>query len=204
MKRRSVFKGMLAVLALSSMALAHAEGPEVQPVSPPQATSSPGQIEVLEFFSYGCPHCANLDPFLVKWQKGLKKDVVLKRVPVSFGRSSWAVLARLYTTLDVMKQSERLDQAVFQAVQRDHVRLDDEKERNAWLAKNGVDVKAFNDTWRSFGVDSLTRRYEQMSVSYKIDGVPTMVVQGRNKVTGEGQETLTVVDDLIAKARAGK
>jgi thiol:disulfide interchange protein DsbA len=182
--------------------LAQQQGP--QPISPQQPTSSPGQIEVIEFFSYGCPHCYNLDPHLRKWEASLKKDVAFKRVPVSFGRADWASLARIYTTLEAMKLAEKLSPLVFDAIQKDRVRLDDEKTRNDWLAKNSVDVKTFNDTWRSFGVDSLSKRYEQMAVSFKITGVPTLAVNGKFKVDGEGDDTLKTADALIAKERAGK
>lgn len=30
----------------------------------PLPTASPGKIEVVEFFSYGCPHCNHLEPIL--------------------------------------------------------------------------------------------------------------------------------------------
>ncbi|WP_018610660.1 thiol:disulfide interchange protein DsbA/DsbL [Uliginosibacterium gangwonense] len=205
MKRRSIFKGLLATLAFTAVGSVWAEGPEIGPISPAQAPSTgPGQVEVLEFFSYGCPHCANLDPFLRKWEQSLKKDVVVKRVPVSFGRPSWAALGRIYTTLDAMRLADKFGPQVFEAVQRSRVRLDDEKARNEWLAKVGIDVKTFNDTWRSFGVDTTTRRYEQLAVAYKIESVPTLTVQGRTRVTGEGPDAIKAVDDLIAKARSGK
>ncbi|MGH8307468.1 MAG: thiol:disulfide interchange protein DsbA/DsbL, partial [Gammaproteobacteria bacterium] len=60
--------GLLAagVLLTSSAALAATsfkEGVNYVPVSPPQPTTvQPGQIEVIEFFWYGCPHCFAFEP----------------------------------------------------------------------------------------------------------------------------------------------
>jgi len=204
MSRRALIKRTLFVLGMLVTGFAQAAAPEIKQISPPQPAGASGQIEILEFFSYGCPHCANLDPVLRKWEGSQKKDVVLKRIPVSFGRPAWAALARVYTTLEAMKLAEKYGPAVFDAVQKNQVRLDDEKTRNEWLAKSGIDVKTFNDTWRSFGVDSLSKRYEQLSVSYKIDAVPSISVNGKFKVVGEDEETLKAVDSLIVKVRTGK
>lgn len=205
MNRRTTFKQLLAILAWGVWGgIAQAGAPEVKAINPPQPSGTSSQIEVLEFFSYACPHCYTLDPKLRKWEATLKSDVVVKRVPVSFGRSSWAALGRIYTTLEAMKLADKFGPAVFEAVQQGQVKLHDEKIRNEWLAKTGIDVKTFNDTWRSFGVESLSRRYEQLAVSYKIDGVPTLAVNGKFKVVGDDDETLKAVDGLIQKARTGK
>jgi thiol-disulfide isomerase/thioredoxin len=57
------------------------------------------RLEVIEFFSYGCPHCSDFHPLVSKWATALPSDVVFKRVPISFGRPQWASLARLYYAL---------------------------------------------------------------------------------------------------------
>jgi thiol:disulfide interchange protein DsbA len=202
MQRRSTLNVLLAGLLAGASLIAHAEG--VKELSPPQPTLPAGQIEVIEFFSYGCPHCSNFEPLLVKWRAQQKPDVVVKKVPVSFGRAEWAALGRLYITLSALGQADNLTPAVFEAVHKDRIRLEDEKVRNDWLAKKGVDVKKFNDTWRSFSVDAQYKRAEQMSVSYKVMSVPNLVVAGTYLVEGGDPAGLSTVDGLIAKVRAGK
>lgn len=204
MNRRTTFKQLLVILTWGVLGGVAQAAPEVKAINPPQPSGTSSQIEVLEFFSYACSHCYALDPKLRKWEATLKSDVVVKRVPVSFGRSSWAALGRIYTTLEAMKLADKFGPAVFEAVQQGQVKLHDEKIRNEWLVKTGIDVKTFNDTWRSFGVESLSRRYEQLAVSYKIDGVPTLAVNGKFKVVGDDDETLKAVDGLIQNARSGK
>src|SRR6202012_2632122 len=68
-------------------------------LTPPQPTSSPGKIEVIEFFSFACPHCNELYPLLTTWLAKQPKDVVLARVPVGFNRPPWINLQRAYYAL---------------------------------------------------------------------------------------------------------
>ena len=65
------------------------EGKNFSTVVPPQATSQRNKIEVVEFFSYGCPHCARFYPLLSAWLTQLPPDVLFRRVPVGFGRDAW-------------------------------------------------------------------------------------------------------------------
>ena len=88
----------LAVLAPPSPAQP-VEGSDYKKLEPPLPTDSPGKIEVIEFFSYGCPHCNAFHPLISAWAAKLPKDVVFKRVPVSFNRPQWINLARAYYAL---------------------------------------------------------------------------------------------------------
>ena len=46
-------------------------------------TSSPGKIEVLELFWYGCIHCYSMDPYLDKWAEALSlMTLYLKEYPL--------------------------------------------------------------------------------------------------------------------------
>ena len=170
MNRRNTLKLFAGAALVCATGLVNAQGPAFTTLNPAQPGGTNGQIEVIEFFSYACPHCYNFDPLLAKWRAGQKKDIVFQRVPVSFGRPEWAALGRLNITLNAMGLSDKLDPKVFDAYHKDRVKLEDEKTRNDWLAKQGVDVKKFNDTWRSFGVDSLAKRAEMLSASYKVQG----------------------------------
>ena len=62
MKRRSALRSLLAMSALAVARFSRAAAPQLREgidfvkVSRPLPQSQPG-IEVVEFFSYGCPHC---------------------------------------------------------------------------------------------------------------------------------------------------
>jgi thiol:disulfide interchange protein DsbA len=95
-----------------------AVGRDYLPIIPAQITDTPAKIEVIEFFSYGCPHCSEFHPIVGKWAAALPSDVTFKRVPVTFGRPQWASLARLFYALEATGDLARLDNAVFDALHK--------------------------------------------------------------------------------------
>lgn len=192
----------MALLLLAGSFAASAQTSDYQLVKPPQPGGQNGQIEVIEFFSYGCPHCNDFDPFLAKWRAEQPKDVVFKRVPVSFGRPEWDAFGRIYLTLNAMGLSDKLDSAVFRAIHVDRIQLDQEKARNEWLTKQGVDVRKFDDTMRSFSVNAQSKRADQQIEAYKIMAVPSMVVNGKYMVEGGDPRSLATVSKLVAQERA--
>lgn len=179
-------------------------GRDYVPIDPPQAVDNPAKVEVLEFFSYGCPHCKTLNPLLGKWIAKQPADVVVHRIPVSFGRPQWANLSKLYFALETTGDLERLDGAVFAALHEKQLRLYDERAINEWVAAQGVDMRRFADAFGSFGVASKVRRADQMVQNYRIDGVPALTVDGKYRVLTQGDHDalLAQADRIVARARS--
>src|ERR1700682_2313870 len=108
--------GALLALACATVGAAElAEGREFTRLKSPQPVETGRKIEVIEFFSYGCPHCNDLEPFLQQWVKTLPPDVQFRRVPVMF-QDRWKALAKAYYTLDAMGEDVRLSPDLFKAV----------------------------------------------------------------------------------------
>lgn len=177
----------------------------ITPITPAQPTEDASKIEVLEFFSYGCPHCADFNPLLVSWMAKQQGDVVVKKVPITFGRAAWANIAKLYYTLEITGDAHRLEKDIFNAIHVERQNLFEEKALTEWVVKKGVDAKKFSETFNSFGVMSKVKRGDQMAQAYKITGVPALAVEGKFLVGGRDfNDTLTIADGLIAKARSEK
>ena len=205
--RREFVAGLAALGAVlvTPLSVQAAGGPDFTPVVPPQPVEDAGKIEVLEFFSYGCPHCFEFSPILAAWAAKLPGDVVLRKVPVSFGRAAWGNLGRLFYALEVTGDLNRLEGDVFKAVHLERQNLFDEKGAAEWVGKKGVDAKKFSDAFNSFGVMSKVKRGDQMAQAYKISGVPALAVDGKYLVGGKDfGEALAITEKLIAKARAEK
>ncbi|MCL2657084.1 MAG: thiol:disulfide interchange protein DsbA/DsbL [Betaproteobacteria bacterium] len=212
MNRRSVFSTLFGVLlAVSGLNVAHAQGAPVAGkdylmVKTPQPTDSSGKIEVLEFFSYACPHCYDFEPYLESWAKTLPKDVVFRRIPVSFGREAWAALGRIYYALDVLGVAEKKSFAVFNAVQKERVDLLNETARNAWMKANGVDPVKFSEAFNSFTVQTHMGQATRSAGLYDIQGVPTLIINGRYStspsLTQSFEGALSVTNQLIERVRA--
>ena len=194
----------LALVVLSVPALAEVTaGTEYRSIDPPQHPETVGKIEVLEFFSYGCPHCNEFSPFINAWAAKLPKDIVFKRVATGLGRTAWTNLAKTYYALEATGDLKRLDAALFHAIHEEHLPLFDEKSISQWVGQHGVDPVKFNTAFESFGVNTKLNQAEEMVENYKIDGVPALAVNGKYLILGNSFEQLLAnTDAVIAKVRA--
>ena len=216
MLRLAVWLRCLATVALLSTglasALAQTPGKDFQPVNPPQPTESANKVEVIEFFSYACPHCEAMEPSMAAWLKRKPADVDFKRIPAVF-QDSWLPFARIYYTIDAMGLTEKLHHEVFAAIHKQKVRLQDPKVLFDWVATKGVDRKKFEETYNSFAVQSLTQRAPDITRRYNVPFTPSVVVDGRYltgpSMTSTGNNVdydhfYKVLDQMIATERSKK
>jgi thiol:disulfide interchange protein DsbA len=170
-----------------------------------QATDAADKVEVIEFFSYLCPHCYTFEPVLEPWLKKLPKDVQFRRVPALFS-DEYARGARAFYALEAIGEEQRLHKAVFDAVHAgSRLRVADEAAITEWLGKQGVDTKKFAAAYRSFSVESKLKRAAQLTQAYKIEGVPSMAVNGKYVVITDNiksfDEMVAVADYLLEQSR---
>jgi thiol:disulfide interchange protein DsbA len=196
--------GFVLFLSLvgSMASAAPVQGTDYQVISPPQTPATAGKVEVIEFFSYGCPHCFHLQPLLKQWEKAeLPANAVLVRVPVAFGRREWGQLVRAYYTLEATGDLQRLDDKLFDAIHQQQQQLFDVESLTSWAAQNGVDANKFRTTFNSPEVTAKAVRADQLSRDYKINGVPTLTVAGKYKALGKDYpEMLKITRELVSQA----
>lgn len=218
---RSLRFALVAASLAASTAFASPTDPkagvEYVNLTAPQPSQTAGKkVEVIEFFMYTCPHCKSLEPVLEPWVKKQGDNIIFKRIHMpSTGASD--PLAHLHLTLEAMGKAEEYQSRVFKAIHVDRVRLNRDEAIIDWAAKNGLDKAKFLDAWNSFGVMTKLRRSPQLVGAYKVDSVPTIIVDGKYmtspaqvgtsfKTQSEPQlfqATLQVVDALIAKVQKG-
>ncbi len=171
-------------------------------VTPAQATE-PSKVEVLEFFSYGCGHCAAIEPLIEKWIKAQSADVVVRGVPVAFN-AGMKPLQRLFYALEAINRVD-LHPKVFKAIHQEKKRLFTKAEIKSWITTQGVDAEKFEAAYESFGVSSKANRADQLVTAYRIQGTPSVAVGGRFVTSpseaGGYQQTLDVASDLIRQVR---
>lgn len=206
MKLLNTLLAAIAAITLVSAAVAAEpqEGKHYSRLQMPQPTEQPGKVEVIEFFWYGCPHCFDFEPLLKSWTKKLPGDVHFKKVPAIF-RAEWAAGARIYYTLEALNLLDKHHDAVFNAVIKQRVNLNDEKILFDWVTKQGIDRQQFADMYKSFAVDGKVRRAAEMTQEYGFGGVPVVIVGGKYMPApnlGTFGNMLEVVDGLIAKNRS--
>lgn len=194
---------LLGLLGLST--LANAEG-GYDPVSPAQPVQNPAKVEVIEFFWYGCPHCYSLEPAMVEWLKTKPANVEFIRQPAVFSEL-WGKHAKAYYTAEALGVLDKVHADLFNTIQealRDKKpALTDENDLAKFFAEHGVKDEDYRAAYNSFLVDAKLRQAESIGPRYGITGVPSLVVNGKYKVTAQSAKSqanmLNVVNQLIAQ-----
>lgn len=179
---------------------------EYTPVQVPQQPETGKKIEVREFFSYACPHCAELEPQLQKWQARLPRDAVLIRTPVAF-RPEWELGSRAYFALESMGALQKVHAKLFAAIHEQGRRnlLSDEKALADWVATQGMAREKFLANLHSFDTERKLGQAKSAAMAFGIDGVPTLGVDGKfltsASMNGSYPRMLETTTFLIQKAR---
>lgn len=204
-----MFLTLFAAGAHSAAFEEYTEGMHWELVTPAQPTSTPNKIEVVELFWYGCPHCYQFEPHVQKWLKTKSPQVEFVRIPGIF-RPEWAVLGRAYYASEALGVIDKIHEPLFAAVHELKRKFDTEDQVAAFYVENGVKDDDFRKAYRSFAVEGKIRRAQEMGQRYGVKGVPTMIVNGKYRVSASlsGVQThanaIKVVDYLIQKELAAK
>jgi len=202
---RALLVLIAAFLACGSALAQLTEGKNYARIANPQPVETGKKIEVIEFFSYGCPHCAELEPHLDAWLAKLPPDVAFRRVPVMF-QQRWTPLAKIYYTLDALGTETKLSPDVFKAIHGQGVALWDADKFYDWAATKGIDRNKAKEVYTSFAVDGKMKRAMQLAQQYNIQSVPTVIVDGKfvtsSDRVGTHAQLPAAIDELVNKARA--
>jgi thiol:disulfide interchange protein DsbA len=188
------------------------EGVNYTRLVPAQPTAvAAGQVEVLEFFWYACPHCYALDPLIDSWNKSKPAYISFSRVHVTWNEGHRS-LARLYYTLESLGKLGELHGEVFKEI---HVNgnplvatdpndvAGSERIQTAFVKKFGISEETFKKAYHSFAVETALQRADQLVQRYRVEGVPTFVVNGKYVAdvrSADGPERLlSLVGDLAAQ-----
>lgn len=194
------FALIVALMAFSVSSVSAAQGYEM--VTPPQPTSTKDQVEVVELFWYGCPHCYKLEPYVERWLKRKPKNVKFVRMPGVF-RPSWEIHARAYYAAEILGVVDKVHRPMFEAIHEAKRSMSDEASIMALFKNNGVAEKDFKRVFRSFAVETKIRRAKDMGQRYGVRGVPSIIVNGKYRTgaqeAGGNNKVFKVVNDLVKK-----
>jgi protein dithiol oxidoreductase (disulfide-forming) len=209
---------LLAGLLLTAIAAAQAldkpareweAGKDYFAVTPPQATSSGDKIEVLEVFSYACPHCAHFQPYIEQLKSQLPANAKFALLPAVF-HPQWEPYARAFYTAQALGILDKTHQAVFDALHRDHLPLNTMDDLAAFYAKYGADPGTFASTASSFVVEANLARGNDLVRSYAIDGTPSLIVNGKYRVAASTErgigfgEMVQIAEYLVRQEATAK
>jgi protein dithiol oxidoreductase (disulfide-forming) len=188
------------------------EGTNYTRMVPAQPTNvSAGQVEVLEFFWYACPHCYSLEPTVAAWLKSKPAYVSFSRVPVLWNEGHRS-LARLFYTLDSMGKLNDVHSEIFKEIQGNGDPLIGPDPNNAAAAERvqlsfikrlGIPEADFEKEYHGFNVETAMQRADQLVQRYRVTAVPTFVVNGKYitdvNMSGSPDRLMSLLGDLTAQ-----
>ncbi|GFE78148.1 hypothetical protein GCM10011487_01480 [Steroidobacter agaridevorans] len=184
------------------------EGTNYQKIVPAQPTNAPpGKVEVTEVFWYGCGHCFALDPAVESWRaKGKAPYIEFNRVPAMWNEGT-RMHARVYYTAEVLGKLEELHSLIFREVNVNGNQLNNVDKIAAFFQQHGVSKEKFTETFSSFAVESKLQRADFLNKRYRIQSVPTVIVNGKYSTdvgTAGGESQLfSLIDELSAHEHGG-
>lgn len=186
--------------------MAFVEGVDYQLIEPAVPTSDPAKVVVTEIFWYGCPHCFRFEPFVEKWAESIPDGVVFEQVPSAIN-AAWTVHARAYYAFKMMGVQEQLHKKLFNAIHVQRQRLNSLDSIAEFVAEQGLDEKEFRKQYASFPVETLVRKGKQKELHYGLEGVPTVIVNGKYRTSGvmagNFSRLLQIIDFLVANELKG-
>lgn len=167
-----------------------------------QETQAGENVEVLELFWYGCPHCYALEPFMEHWVTVKPENAEYVLLPGIFRRET-VFHARAYYTFAALGVVDKVHRAFYDEIHQRGNRVADLPGLLAFGEEHGIDPQQMEDAYNSFVVDTNLRNARKMFGRYEATGVPTIIVDGRYRVTvssaGSHEELLNVINFLVEK-----
>lgn len=165
------------------------------------------KIEVMEVFSYACVHCYSLEPDLVEWVEDNQDKTTFLRVP-AISNESWRVLARGYYAAEVLGITDATHLGVFHAFHDKKTNLGTPEKMAAHFDGKGTTTEEYLKAFRSAKVTKMVADADAIQRRYRVASVPTIIVNGKYRVTTNQQvgksRVLDVVDYLVEKELAEK
>ncbi|CDH05960.1 periplasmic protein disulfide isomerase I,disulfide bond formation [Xenorhabdus bovienii str. oregonense] len=152
------------------------------------------QPQVLEFFSFYCPHCYQFEniyhvPSTV--EKNLPAGVTHERYHVDFIGPLGKDLTDAWAVAIVMKIEDKVTPILFEGIQKNHTINSKADIRSAFI-KAGVSGEEYDAALNSFIVKSVAAKERQAVSSLQLQGVPAIYVNGKYQVKNDGIESTTM------------
>jgi len=186
-------------------------GEHYKPIVPAQPTTvEPGQVEVLEVLWLGCPHCAELEPYIDAWRKSKASYVKFVQEHVMWGPAHRAH-ARLFYTLEALNRDDLVNKAFDEIHKRGNplVAADDAQTLQIQLAfakANGISEADFKREFNGFAVNTHLQRAEEIMRRYQIESVPHVIINGKYEtdvgMAGGPEQLLALINDLAAAEKS--
>ncbi len=161
------------------------------------------KIEVVEFFSYVCSHCRNLDFVLREYAKKLPQDTVYRSEHIVWDEGMYMSLAKLKSTVSKLHLENQLNAQIYKALFDDKKEIFEPKILEAWLATQpGIDSKYFMEIYNSFATAADANRMKELTKKHEVNATPIVIVGGKYQVVdSRNMQLITALVEKVRKER---
>lgn len=186
------------VMVFSASAAQFTDGTQYQTLNKPLT----GEPQVLEFFSFYCPHCYQFEevyhvPQAVK--KALPEGTKMTRYHVDFLGPLGKELTQAWAVAMALGVEEKVTPLMFEGVQKTQTVQTPGDIRNVFI-KAGVSGEDYDAALNSFVVKSLVVQQQKAAEDLQLRGVPAMFVNGKYMIKNDGMDTSSM--DIYVKQYA--
>ena len=197
--------GLFAVQSLAVQAETYVAGKHYEVLPAPVVTRNKNKVEVVEVFWYGCSHCFDFEPMLTAWKAKLPPEADFHQIPAMWS-PAMKLHAQGFYTAKSLGILEKTHIPFFNTLHLEKKRINNEDDLARFFSRFGVDKSTFDKTFNSFGVTSQVSLAESRAKSYRIQGTPELIVNGKYRVSstmaGGQANMLKVAAFLVEKERA--
>ncbi|WP_058911945.1 thiol:disulfide interchange protein DsbA [Entomohabitans teleogrylli] len=178
------------ILAFSASAAQFTDGKQYTTLEKPIA----GEPQVLEFFSFYCPHCYQFEHVLHvsdNVKKKLPEGVKMTKYHVEFLGPLGKDLTQAWAVAMALGVEDKITEPMFDAVQKTQT-LQSVADIRKVFVDAGVKPEEYDAAWNSFVVKSLVVQQEKAAADLQLQGVPAMFVNGKYMLNPQGMDTSTM------------
>lgn len=177
------------VLAFSASAAQFTDGQQYITLQKPAA----GEPQVLEFFSFFCPHCYEFEHV---WhvsdavKKSLPEGTKVTKYHVEFlGGDMGKVVTQAWAVAMALGVEDKVTAPIFDGIQKTQTITDPDSLKDVFVKAAGITPEQYDAAWNSFVVKSLVAQQEKAAEDVDLRGVPAMFVNGKYMVNNGGLDT---------------
>ncbi len=175
------------VLAFSASAADITNGKQYITIDKPVA----GAPEVLEFFSFYCPHCYQFEDVLHvsdNVKKKLPEGTKLVKYHVEFLGPLGKQVTQAWAVAMALGVEDKVTVPMFEAIQKTQTVQNEADIRKVFIDA-GVPAEEYDAALNSFVVKSLVAQQEKAAADFQLRGVPAMYVDGKYMLNSQGMNT---------------
>ncbi|OMQ20195.1 protein disulfide oxidoreductase DsbA [Serratia oryzae] len=150
-----------------------------------------GEPQVLEFFSFYCPHCYQFEEVYHvsdSVKKVLPAGTKMTKYHVEFLGPLGKQMTQAWAVAMALGVEDKITPLMFEAVQKTQTVQTPDDIRNVFV-KAGVSAEDYDAALNSFVVKSLVVQQQKAAEDLQLRGVPAMFVNGKYMVKPDGLDT---------------